>query len=195
MTLQEAQLIKRTAWANIERAKRGATKEEARRLNPYVVNVVVYTAVLNGMLYDLKSAIKAEKIRPCGERDVLRRLHNAANSAHEEIYREFSNAIEGFAELYNRRYDMVTEAIEKRVLLAGGERYYNIVLALLRLIETNNNACGRFRNPTLVALKQHLSRLLAIPLPYEDKGDVMKVIIHGASKEALDAERFNRLYR
>lgn len=193
MTLGQLQLMKRTAWLNMQREPKGATEEEAAALTGYVANAVVYTAVLNGILYDFADALKADKVRPCGERAVIKRLHDAARYAHSEIFKVFSNAIEGFGKLYNERYDKVTESIERHILLQGGEKYYNIVLSLLRLIDKNNEACGRFRSPALVALQPHLRRLKECALPYEDRGEVIDRIIEGATKEVIELKKFKQI--
>lgn len=118
-TYQELQLIKRTAWVNANRP-RGASDEEARRLVPFVVNAVVYAAVLNGVLYDFTDAVKTERTMDDRLKKVLRMLHHKARYAHGEIYRVFNNAIEGFGKLYNKRYDMTSRAIEEHILLRGG---------------------------------------------------------------------------
>lgn len=192
-TIQELQLIKRTAWANINRPRRGATDEEAQRLTPYVVNAVVYTAVLNGALYDLEEVMKTERTMDDSAKKVLRLLHHKASYAHGEIYRVFNNAIEGFGELYNKRYDLTTCAIEEHVLLRGGEKYYNIVLALLRLVRKNNHACGRFRSPALLDLEPNERRFAELKLPYKYRGSVMELIIDGASKEVIGMKEFKKV--
>lgn len=192
-TLQELKLIKRTAWANERRPRRGATQEEADRIAPNVVNAVVYTAVLNGIIYDLKDAVKAERTQNDSVKKVLRMLHHSAHYAHSEIYRVFDEAIDGFGKLYNERYYRVSTAIEEHVGMSGGQKYYNIVLALLRLIDRNNEACGRFRSPALVALQPFQRRLAELRLPYEDKGEVIERIIESASKEVIGFKRFKKV--
>lgn len=193
MTLGQLQLMKRTAWLNMQRERRTATDEEAAALTGYVVNAVVYTAVLNGILYDFAKALKADKVRPCGERAVIKRLHDAARYAHDEIYKVFTNAIDGFGELYNKRYDAVSEAIDQRIHLEGGEKYYNIVLSLLRLIIKNNTACGRYRSPALTALEPFIRRLKEVPLPYTDKGDIIDLIVDQASKSVMRMNDFETI--
>lgn len=192
-TIQGLQLIKRTAWMNVNRPHRGATDEEANRLAPYVVNAVVYTAVLNGVMYDLIDTLKEELQYNDRAKKVLRMLHHSASYAHGEIYRVFNNAIDGFGRLYNERYDLTAQAIERNVLLRGGAKYYNIALALLRLIEKNNEACGRFRSPALEALQPFIRRMIEIGLPYEDKGRAIEVIIESASKGVLNAKRLKEI--
>lgn len=192
-TVQELQLIKRTAWVNANREPRGCTEEEADRMTPNVVNAVVFTAVLNGLLYDFEDALKAERTMNDSAKKVLRMLHKQVAYAHGEIYRVFNGAIEGFGKLYYKHYDLVTESIERHVGMDGGLKYYNIVLALLRLIEKNNHACGRYRSPALVALERFVPRLIETKLPYEDKGSVMERIIEGASKEVIQMHKFKKI--
>ena len=192
-TLRELELIKRTAWANERRPRRGATEEEADRIAPNVVNAVVYTAVLNGIIYDLKDAVKTERTQNDSVKKVLRMLHHSAHYAHSEIYRVFDEAIDGFGKLYNERYYRVSTAIEEHVGMSGGQKYYNIVLALLRLIVRNNEACGRFRSPALVALQPFQRRLAELRLPYEDKGEVIERIIDSASQEVINSTRFKKI--
>ena len=192
-TIQELQLIKRTAWVNEKRCSRGAMQEEADRITPYVINAIVYAAVLNGMLYSLEDAMRAERTMNDSAKKVLRMLHHKAQYAHGEIYRVFNNAINGFGKLYNERYDLTMQAIEKHVGMEGGERYYNIVLALLRLIEKNNNACGRFRSHALVDLYPYIRRLTECKLPYQDKGEVIERIIDSASQLVINSTRFKKM--
>lgn len=194
-TLQELQLIKRTAWVNANREPRGCTEAEAQKMTPFVVNAVVYTAVLDGVLYDLLDALKAERTMNDSAKKVLRMLHKQVAYAHGEIYRVFNGAIEGFGKLYYQRYDLVTESIERHVGMEGGLKYYNIVLALLRLIEKNNHACGRYRSPALVAIEPNHRRLKELRLPYEDKGSVMELIIEGASREVIQLHKFKKILK
>ena len=77
--------------------------------------------------------------------------------------------------------------------MSGGQKYYNIVLALLRLIDRNNEACGRFRSPALVALQPFQRRLAELRLPYEDKGEVIERIIDSASQEVINSTRFKKI--
>ena len=103
------------------------------------------------------------------------------------------NAIDGFGKLYNERYDLTMSAIERNVGMSGGLKYYNIILALLRLIEKNNNACGRFRSPALVDLYPYIRRLTECRLPYEDKGEVIERIIDSASQEVIQLTKFKKI--
>lgn len=192
-TIQELELMKRTAWVNMNRPRRSISDEESQRLVPYVVNAVVYTAVLNGILYDLEDAVKAERKNNDTMRKTLYMLHRTATYAHGEIYRVFNEAIDGFGELYNKRYDVTSRAIEQNVLLEGGLKYYNIALALLRLIRKNNQACGRFRSPALVKLETYIRRLTEKGIPYEDKGRAIEVIIESASNAVIGVEKFKQI--
>lgn len=192
-TIQELELIKRTAWMNANRDPRQATQEEADKITPNVISAIVYCAALNGLIYDFKDALVADRTHNDSVKKVLRMLHHKAQYAHGEIYRVFNNAINGFGKLYNERYDLTMSAIEKHVGMEGGERYYNIVLAMLRLIEKNNNACGRFRSPALVDLYPYIRRLTECKLPYNDKGEVIERIIDSASQEVINQTKFKQI--
>ena len=192
-TIQELQLIKRTAWVNEKRCSRGATQEEADRITPFVINAIVYAAVLNGMLYSLEDAMRAERTMNDSAKKVLRMLHHSAQYAHGEIYKVFNREIDGFGRLYNHRYDLTMTAIDEHILLEGGAKYYNIALALLRLIQKNNDACGRFRSPALVALYPSIRRLKEAVKCYEDKGNAIVVIIDQASQKVINLTRFKKM--
>lgn len=184
-TIQELQLIKRTAWVNANRP-RGASDAEAQRMLPYAVNAIVYTAVLNGALYDLKDALIAERTMDDRAKKVIKMLHHKVHYAHSEIFAVFSRAVAGFGKLYNDRYANVAQAIEDHVSLNGADRYYNIVCALLRLIRKNNRACGRFCAPAILDIEPNERRFIALRLPYEDRGDVFDRIIDCASAEFVN---------
>lgn len=79
--------------------------------------------------------------------------------------------------------------------MKGGEKYYNIVLALLRLVRKNNNACGRFRSPALLDLEPNERRFAELKLPYKDRGEVMEIIIDGASKEVIGFKDFRKVLK
>jgi hypothetical protein len=192
-TIQELELIKRTAWMNANRDPRQATQEEADKITPNVISAIVYCAALNGLIYDFKDALVADRTHNDCVKKVLRMFHHKAQYAHGEIYRVFNNAINGFGKLYNERYDLTMQAIEEHVGMSGGLKYYNIILALLRLIEKNNNACGRFRSPALIDLYPYIRRLTECKLPYEDKGEVIERIIDSASQEVIQLTRFKKI--
>lgn len=59
---------------NANRPHRGATEEEANRITPYVIGAVVYTAVLNGVMYDLIDTLKDERTYNDRAKKVLRML-------------------------------------------------------------------------------------------------------------------------
>lgn len=184
-TIRQLQLIKRTAWVNANRKPRAATKDEADRYGRNIVFSLVYAAVLNGFIYDLESAMKEDKTMDDSAKKVIRLLHRTAQNAHGDIYTTFGKNVEGFGESYNRSYDRVSDAIEANINLEGGERYYNIVLALLRLIRKYNQASGRFKGASLVALEEDYRRFAALPLPYRDYHETIEAIIESASHNVI----------
>ena len=185
MTLQEAKSLSQFYWIMSNRNPRKFTEEEADRIRPNIINAIVYAAVLNGVMYDFIESLKAEKKYNDSVKKRLRLLHQTAEKAHSEIYRVFNNAIEGFGRIYNERYDRVSRAIENNCFLEGAEKYYNLVLALLRLIKKNHDACGVHRSPAIMKIHPFIDSLIALNLPYSDKGNAIEVIITSASNEAM----------
>lgn len=168
-TLQQLTLMKRMAWMADRKATRESTPEENERLKPYAISTMVYTAVLNSFLYNLYDAIVADVKNPQVELPMISRIHKDAGFAHNAIYKVFDGNYPGFGYYYNAELDKAVEAIERSVLISGGAKYYNIVLALLRITKDFNDKCGRWRCPAVCELYKAERRLKALKLPYEDR--------------------------
>lgn len=185
MTLKEAKSLSQFYWIMSNRSPRKFTTEEADRIRPNIINAIVYAAVLNGVMYDFIDALKNERFYNDRVKTRLRLLHQIVAKAHSDIYREFSNAIDGFGRLYNERYDRASNAIEKNCFLEGAEKYYNIVLALLRLIKKNHDACGAHKSPAIMKMHPYIDSVMALNLPFSDKGNAIEAIITSASNEVM----------
>jgi hypothetical protein len=182
-TIQELQLIKRTAIMNANREPRGCTEEEAGRLVPFVVNTIVYAAVLDGAVYDFESALKKEHLYSDDVKKVVRMLKREAGICHNALYKNFDRIETGFGRLYNGRYDLTAEAIDRHILLQGGEKYYNIILGLLNLTIRNNARCKGGSSLLRDRLTPFIRRITNLGLPYEYKGEAIERIIESANKE------------
>ena len=194
-TIQELQLIRRTAWMNERLCDRRASQADAEKITPYLVKAIVYAAALDGFLYDFEKALVAEWAMDDRVRKVFMMLQRAVRIAHDDIHKTFSASVDGFGRIYSERYDRTSVAIEDNISLTGAERYYNIVLALLRLIEKNNNLCGRYRWPELKVLTPFERRLKEVGLPYEDHGNGIMRIIDSASTNVVSATKYKATLR
>lgn len=189
MTVQELQLIKRTAVMNSNREPRGCTEEEANKLVPFIVNTIVYAAVLDGAVYDFEEELKKEKLYSDDVKQIVRMLKREAGYAHDALYKSFDRLEDGFGRLYNSRYDLTAEAIDRHILLRGGEKYYNIILGLLHLTLRNNQKCVGGSPLLRNRLTPFIRRMTELRLPYEYKGEVIERIIESANKEVVKRQR------
>lgn len=136
MTLKEAQLIKRTAWRNMQAPTKPSEKD--MKYVPIAVKMLTYVACLNYAMLDLGDDLEADgKMR----HEVKRRYTMATEivqAAHGRAYNMLNTLNEQAAREYNDRMDETYKKIQECVLLEGTERSYNIVVSLSRLIERMN---------------------------------------------------------
>ena len=135
MTLQEAQLIKRTAWVNMQDRK--PSKDDEKYV-PKAVRMLTFIACLNYAMLDLGDELSEAGIL----RHAVKRRYNMAldivQKAHAEAYRMLNSISEPAGRQYNEEMDRTYSIIQSCVMLQPPERAYNIVLALLRLITSLN---------------------------------------------------------
>lgn len=177
---KQAILMRRMALMADRHARRKATEEENKAFRVDAISTMVYVAVLNGFLFDLTSAMKKQMPHMRNERHIVSRIMEDANYAHSKIYEVFSKNIPNFGVYYNNEYDKATEAINATVYLEGVERYYNIVLALLRIVRHHNDRCGRWHSPAVRDLDKAERRLKSLNIPCDDKSIVIETIIRNA---------------
>ncbi len=135
MTLQEAQLIKRTARVNMQYRK---PSEDDKKYIPKAVRMLTFIAVLNYAMLDLGDELSEAGIL----RHAVKRRYNMAlelvQKAHSEAYRRFNIINPASARMYNDKMDQTYAVIQSCVMLKSPERSYNIVMALSRMIESLN---------------------------------------------------------
>ena len=147
-----------------------ATQEEGQRVLPKAVQVILYTACLHSALYDLQ-----DEMADIGEfRHSKKRWLKEATDKVGYIHQSLYKAIGGYNALFGRWYNTQLEAAEQTisecVLIEPPQRAYNIAMALFRMIDKANNACGRWRCPAVVAhLPEALKLVQRCELPVEDK--------------------------
>lgn len=135
MTLQEAQLIKRTAWRNMQDRK--PSKDDEKYV-PKAVRMLTFIACLNYAMLDLGDELSEAGIL----RHVVKRRYNMAadlvQRVHSIAYGMLVRISEKAGREYNDKMDETYSRIQSCVMLQPPERAYNIVLALLRLITSLN---------------------------------------------------------
>lgn len=142
MTLKEAQLIKRTAWQNMQPRK--PTKEDEKYV-PIAVQMLSYIGALDYALYDLEETLTtAGQFRHSTKR-VVKQSQQLAMSVHAEAYHMFGQIDKSACRQYNDKADEAYARASECILLEGVSKSYNIVIALCRIIEKlNRSLSGRY---------------------------------------------------
>lgn len=141
---QSVLLMKRTAWANVQRLERPPQMptEDEKRLTNTAIQMLNYVACLNYAMDDLE-----HDLRTTGQMQGLTaRCFNVSRriivDAHDRAYKMLVNVSRSVGREYNSAMDATWRRIDDCVLLPPPERGYNIVVALCRLVERLNRELG-----------------------------------------------------
>lgn len=143
MTLKEAQLIKRTAWMNIQMEE----KRRKDRLKPQPADEICtakarrgieLVACLNYAALDLEEELTAAGMFRHETKRIVREIQKITARVHQQAWQMLNNYKDGVGRVYNGRMDVVYNAINDAVLIAPPERSYNIMLAMVRVIDNIN---------------------------------------------------------
>lgn len=140
---QQALLMKRTAWMNIQLADSPRLpSDEEKRITEKAIRMLSYLACLNYAMDDLEADLKQTGqfvglVRRCFSvsRRIIIQAHNAA-------YKMLVSVNSSVGRQYNAAMDDTWQKIESSVLLSSPERGYNIVMALCRLVDRLNREIG-----------------------------------------------------
>lgn len=145
ITLPQAQLIKRTAWMNMqieERRRRGEMQEPEAVTETCAAKArrgLEYVACLNSVAIDLEMELtEAGMFRHAAKRTV-REIQQIAARVHQQAWTMLNDYKRGVGRVYDARMESVEAAIDGAILLRAPERAYNIMAALVRLIAGIND--------------------------------------------------------
>ena len=139
MTYQEAQLIRRTAIANMQPRK---PTPEDEKLVPIAIRMLTYIAVLNYVSCDLVEELTASHLYKQRVKQQVNRSSELVCKVHAEAYQMLRRISTRASEQYNDRMESMYAKIQSAVLLPPPERAYNIFCSLCRLIEKDNIDIG-----------------------------------------------------
>lgn len=140
----QLQLIKRTAWMNIqieERKRRGEfgeTEALAEACAAKARRGLEYVACLNSVAIDLEMELTEAGLFRHAAKRTVREIQQIAGRVHQQAWKMLNDYKAGVGRVYNDRMDAVAQAIDGAVLLKAPERAYNIMAALIRLISKIN---------------------------------------------------------
>ena len=144
ITLPQAQLIKRTAWMNMqieERKRRGEMPEPEAVTEVCAAKArhgLEYVACLNSVAFDLETELTEAGMFRHAVKRTVREIQQIAGRVHQQAWTMLDNYKRGVGRVYNDRMETVTEAIDGAILLKAPERAYNIMAALIRIISKIN---------------------------------------------------------
>lgn len=142
MTYKEALLIKRTAWMNMQPRK---PRPEDERFVPIAVRMLTYVACLNYAMCDLETELEDAGMLKQGVKRSFRIAQEHVQKVHQRAYVMLAKVNTTAGRSYNNEMEQAWRRIDEAVLLEAPERAYNIVLALVRLVErANTQLLGRY---------------------------------------------------
>lgn len=139
MTYQEAQLIRRTAIANMQPRK---PTPEDEKLVPIAIRMLTYIAVLHSVVYDMIDEFIDAGLYKQRTKQKINRIRDTVGSIHDAAYRMLKRVSLRAGYQYNERMEAIYAKIQASILLPAPERSYNLFCALCSLIERDNRAIG-----------------------------------------------------
>lgn len=142
ISYKQALLIKRTAWMNMQPRK---PQPQDERLVPIAVRMLTYVACLNYAMLDLETELSNAGLLRQNIKRSFYIAYEHVQKVHQEAYMMLRKINNKATREYNDHMEWAWRKIENAVLLDAPERGYNIVVALVRLIEKANiELSGRY---------------------------------------------------
>lgn len=146
MTQQELQLIRRTAWVNMQIETNPAFRKPRKRDHDDLIQamyMLAYLGAIDMAIYDLiQELTDAGLYRHAIKRQInaISRTIASANGMASDILKRVNNGhrVRQYSDMFEYTYNEV----QKAVLLDPPERAYNIVRALTRLFAKAYDAVG-----------------------------------------------------
>lgn len=138
MTHQEALLVKRTAWRNTLPRKFTPPTAQDKIFVDKAVKMLSALACLNSAMFDLEEELVEHSLF---RQELKKRVKDAQRvviQVYDFAYKIMGEANEGATRVYNEKYDMAYEKIQRAVALKSPERAYNIVIALCHTLKKLN---------------------------------------------------------
>lgn len=141
----QLQLIKRTAWMNMqieERRRRGEMPEPEAVTEACAAKArrgLEYVACLNSVAIDLEMELTEAGLFRHAAKRTVREIQQIAAQVHQQAWVMLNDYKRGVGRIYDARMESVEAAIDGAILLQAPERAYNIMAALVRLIAGIND--------------------------------------------------------
>lgn len=167
MTQQELQLIKRTAWMNVQIETNPAFRKPRQRDHDDLIQamyMLAYLGAIDMAIYDLiQELTDAGLYRHAIKRQInaISRTIASANGMASDILKKVNNGqrVRQYSDMFEYTYNEV----QKHIPLQAPERAYNIVRALTRLFVKAYDAVGFRTSHTYLKDATEILKRLEIP--------------------------------
>lgn len=166
MSIEQMQLIKRTAWQNMQAQE---PNEKDMKYIPDAIRMLTYIAAIDSVMYELVDELEEAGLY---HREIKRRVnqtHDMIRNLHERSFVMLRGVSATAGRQYNDAMEREVNNISKSVLLEAPERAFNIVLALSRLILKYNDKISPRYNFRPSQQLSRVSSLLSV-IPFRDYG-------------------------
>lgn len=144
MQLQTAQLIKRTAKANMERCDRPITDEEKKVGKKVTARMLLTYAALHIAVSDIKNEFDSCGLYRQQAKATINDIERIVVHLFGNLRRHIVDTNKAVARSYDNWNTEVCLAIDQAILLDAPERSVNIALACCRLLIADNDKLGRW---------------------------------------------------
>lgn len=145
MTREEALLIKRTAWRNEQPKAFKPPKPEDKLYVNKAVKMLSALACLNSVMLDLEEELVEHNLFKQSLKKKIKDATRHIMTVYDFAYKVMHDAVEGASRVYNDKYDIAYQKIQKSVALTAPERSYNIALSLCRIVKRlNEDVRGKY---------------------------------------------------
>lgn len=145
MTREETLLMKRTAWRNAQpKAFKPPKPKDALYVNK-AVKMLSALACLNSVMFDLEEELVEHNLFRQSLKKSVKNAQKIVVEVYDFAFIIMRNTNEGAARVYNDKYDIAYDRIQRSVSLESPERAYNIAINLCRIIrKLNEEVRGKY---------------------------------------------------
>lgn len=161
MTIEQMQLIKRTAWQNMQNQE---PNEKDMKYIPDAIRMLTYIAAIDSVMYELVEELEEAGLYHHEIKRRVNQVHDMIRNIHDRSFVMLRGVSETAGRQYNDAMEREVNSISRNVSLEAPERAYNVVLALARLIgKYNDKISPRYDFRPSRQLSRVASLLSAIP--------------------------------
>lgn len=144
MQVRTAQLIRRTAKANMERCSKPMTPQEVAHGKKTIARMLLIYAVLRITVYDIEDEFEAAGLFRHQVKAEIRHIQRSIEKLFGSLHRHLTDADARVAHSYDNWQTEASIAVKEAIALESVERGVNIALACCRLLIADNDSLGRW---------------------------------------------------